>query len=185
MTEKILSMDEQYAPFSIIGIEQKGSEGYRLDLEIEVNHKKIDIGLKGIIDRIDKKEDVVRVLDYKTGKDERQISSIASFFDRDHEYRNKAAMQAFFYALLYYERYPETQEKIIPGLLNAKELFTDSFDVRLRLDKEPVSDFAFYASEYRHHLKMLLAEIFDPIIPFNQTQDIRKCKNCPYYTICW
>ena len=185
MTEKILGMDEQYAPFSIIGIEQKGSDGYQIDMEIEVDQKKVKVGLKGIIDRIDKKEDMVRVLDYKTGKDERQISSIASFFDRTHEYRNKAAMQAFFYAFLYYEKFPQTQEKIIPGLLNAKELFTDSFDVRLRLDKEPVSDFTFHAPEYRQHLKLLLAELFDPAIPFNQTHDVKKCQNCPYYSICW
>ena len=185
MAEKILSMDEQYAPFSIVGLEQKGSEGYTLNLEIEVNHKKIEVGLRGIIDRIDKKDEVVRVLDYKTGKDERQIYSIASLFDREDAYRNKAAMQALFYALLYYEKYPEGKEKIVPGLLNAKELFTDSFDVRLRFDKEPVADFAFYVAEYRQQLKATLTEIFDPTIPFNQTQDIHKCKNCPYFTICW
>ncbi len=185
MTEKILSMDEQYAPFSIIGLEQRGSEGYQLNLEIDANDEKIEIGLKGIIDRIDKKDEVVRVLDYKTGKDERHISSIASLFDRDDTYRNKAALQALFYALLYYEKFPEGEEKIVPGLLNAKELFTDKFDVRLRLDKEPLSDFAFYAAEYRQHLQFLLSEVFDKDIPFNQTQDTNKCKNCPYYTICW
>ncbi len=183
MVVKILDMDETYAPFEIVGLEQRG---YYLEASIRVNKQENHVvGLKGIIDRIDKKENEVRVLDYKTGKDEKHIPNIASLFDRADVKRNKAGMQAIFYGLLYREKFPDSAETITPGLLNAKELFKNDFDFYLKLDKKPLFSLDEYLPEFRQYLVQLLEEIFDSNIPLDQTTDIKKCKNCPYESICW
>ena len=39
--------------------------------------------------------------------------------------------------------------------------------------------------EFQRHLKMLLEEIFDPAIPFDQTKDLEFCKLCSYQHICY
>jgi hypothetical protein len=39
--------------------------------------------------------------------------------------------------------------------------------------------------EFEHHLKILLEELYNPSIPFDQTTDIEQCKFCPYQRICY
>ena len=115
-------MDAQYAPFEIVSLERETDEGYARLLSVPIGDSSVTVRLKGIIDRVDRKGNTVRVLDYKTGRDEKKINSIASLFDRDDKRRNKAAMQAMLYAFLYEPR-AIPDEKITPGLVNAKELF--------------------------------------------------------------
>lgn len=38
---------------------------------------------------------------------------------------------------------------------------------------------------FEEHLNKLFEEIFDPRTPFNQTEDIERCKYCPYASICY
>jgi hypothetical protein len=190
-SSKILESDKAYAPFEIKGLELDGKDGFRLELPVNYNGQTQHVGLKGIIDRIDLKNEQIRVIDYKTGKDRKEIESIASLFDRDNKNRNKAAMQTMFYGLLYREKFPDQPYRIMPGLYNSKELFADNFDIRLKLkipDKkgayEVIEDFSPYRDEFIAGLKGLLEEIFDPAVPFDQTGEVRKCGYCPYIGIC-
>ena len=182
MARQILKMDAQYAPFEIVSLERETDEGYaRL---LSVSDASVTVRLKGIIDRVDRKGDTVRVLDYKTGRDEKKINSIASLFDRDDKRRNKAAMQAMLYAFLYEPR-ATPDEKITPGLVNAKELFAEHFDPRLILGKHPIDDYQPYAAEFTQALTGLLSELYDPAVPFTQTEDLKKCDYCPFVRLCY
>ena len=185
MAHRIMEMDAEYAPFEIVSLEAGEGRGYGMVLPITVPHgERLPVALRGIIDRVDRKERVVRVLDYKTGRDEKRIKTIASLFDRDDPQRNKAAMQALFYALLYTEN-TTADEQVTPGLVNAKELFTHDFDVRLILDRKPLDDFREVKEEFVPHLVAVLEELFDPAIPFDQTTDERKCGYCPFVKLCY
>ena len=144
----------------------------------------IRVRLKGVIDRIDRKGDTVRVLDYKTGRDEKTIKSITSLFDRDDPQRNKAAMQALFYAMLFLP-HARADEKVTPGLVNAKELFGQQFDPRLIIDKHSIDDFRPYEEEFRKELLELVSELFNPEVPFSQTEDTKKCDYCPFAKLCY
>ncbi len=62
---KILEKDELACPFEIVGLEQK----YSYDIPINLSQKHVKVGLRGIIDRVDLKNGVIRIIDYKTGKD--------------------------------------------------------------------------------------------------------------------
>ena len=91
MINKILNIDKKYAPFKIIGLEVGTKEGFSIDVPLEVNGRNHVIGLKGKIDRIDLKEGVLRVIDYKTGKDEKTFETLDSLIDRENIKRNKTA----------------------------------------------------------------------------------------------
>lgn len=182
MANRILDLDAAYAPFEILGLEEKE---YYLDLSVpDIQGKPRTVPLRGIVDRIDRKGQTIRVLDYKTGRDEKQIKDIPSLFNRDEPQRNKAAMQAMFYALLYYEN-QNKQEQVVPGLINARNIFEDPFDPRFMLQKNTVNDFSIYESDFIQHLTGLLQELFDETVPFDQTDDESKCGFCPYASICY
>ncbi|MAJ52310.1 MAG: Inactivated superfamily I helicase, partial [Flammeovirgaceae bacterium] len=131
MINKILDIDEKYAPFKIIGLEVGTKEGFSVDLSLPVNGRKHVIGLKGKIDRIDLKGGVLRVIDYKTGKDEKTFETLNSLIDPENIKRNKTAFQIFFYSYLVQYGYKDSYERIEPSIFNSKQLFDDKFDWRL------------------------------------------------------
>ncbi len=184
MADRILDTDAQYAPFEVVSLEREADTGYLRLLPVPVGNASATVRLKGIINRVDRKGDTVRVVDYKTGRDEKKIGSIASLFDRDDKQRNKAAMQAMFYAFLYQPQ-AASDERIIPGLMNAKELFGDQFDLRLILDKHPIDDFRPFAPAFTQALTGLLSELYDPAVSFTQTNDLKKCNYCPFVRLCY
>ncbi|MDA1120480.1 MAG: PD-(D/E)XK nuclease family protein [Bacteroidetes bacterium] len=182
----ILDKDNAYASFDVIGLEAGEREGFSFELPIDLTTQ---VALKGIIDRIDLKDGIVRVIDYKTGKDEKNGEDIPSLFDRDDKKRNKAAMQVLYYAFMFHKRYPEMDYPIVPGIFNSRELFADEFDVKLKM----LADNGRYAqiwdarpllAEFESGLTDLLSEIFNPAIDFDQTEDVKKCRWCPYKGIC-
>lgn len=180
----ILKKDAAYAPFEILGVEV-GSEPDKLysDFSCTISGIEQKIRIGGKIDRVDKKDNVVRILDYKTGSDSKIIAGIPSLFDREHPKRNKAAFQTILYSLLYQAKYAAANT-IEPGLLNVKEMFSDTFNSRFMLDKEPLRNIDTISNEYQQHLQQLLQDIFSGEKQFEQTQDMMKCKYCAYASIC-
>ena len=183
---RILDVDHYSAPFEIIALEYNEQS-----LEIEISGpdgKSIEVGIKGVIDRIDRKDGKIRIIDYKTGKDLKQISELSKLFDREEKRRNKAAMQVMLYALMQSKVTPEAQ--VVPGLYNSKELFEGDFDCRIQMKPvgkykyQPLDDISEYEEEFMDHLKELLEEIWDPAVSFDQTDDWQKCQYCPYAGIC-
>ena len=110
--------------------------------------------LGGKIDRVDRKGDLVRVIDYKTGKDKLDFDSVASLFSRDGK-RNKAAFQTLLYALLYKTNAPRTSQKIVPGLINRMNLFDNDFKFGLKVGKNFVDDVDPLLTEFTGSLKIV------------------------------
>ena len=195
MSKAVLRWDETYAPFNIIALESQNMPGianaqakYQLDLPILINGEYQHIGLKGIIDRIDEKEGLVRILDYKTGRDDNAFASVESLFDRESKKRNKAAMQTILYAMLYIQAFPDTDKRIVPGLVNSKELFGTNYSPQLQIgeyrNKRAIADVREIADEFMGYLTDLVQEITDPEVDFDQTDNVEKCSYCPYIGIC-
>ncbi len=187
LTLEILKNDKAYAPFEIVGLELDD-----LSVDFPISDGKGKVKLKGIIDRVDRKGDLLRVMDYKSGADNKVFFGVDSLFDREHPKRNKAAMQTFYYGMLYLHQHPVAEEtRVLAGLYNSRELFNDNFQVELELKSEDqrgkgtlITDIRPYLANFAVGLRTVLEEIFDPSVPFNQTQDQKKCKNCPYNSIC-
>ncbi|MFZ6012623.1 MAG: PD-(D/E)XK nuclease family protein [Bacteroidota bacterium] len=178
---RIVEMDKKYAPFVMEALEQEG-----LTFSVPIAHAPHRAVLGGKIDRVDRKEDLLRIIDYKTGKDELDFDSVASLFARDGR-RNKAAFQTLLYALLYKSHavHGESRFRIIPGLINRMNLFDDSFTFGLKVGRQHVNDVEPLLPEFRQRLEELFNDLFDPAQPFDQTSDTEACKLCPYTSICY
>lgn len=178
---RILEIDKAYAPFVMEAVEQ-GGVLYR----IKINQSPGWAVVGGKIDRVDSKDGLLRIIDYKTGKDELDFESVISLFTRDGK-RNKAAFQTLIYALLYKTNMNPAalNTRVSPGLINRMNLFEENFEFGLKLAKAPVRDVKFLLPEFEEHLRTLLEEIFNPETVFDQTTVIQTCRICPYKNICY
>jgi hypothetical protein len=181
MAKYVLENDKAYAPFEIKMLEEKD---FKTSIAISQNGKHIHVALGGTIDRVDHKEGTVRVIDYKTGRDENSFSNIASLFDRDDSKRNKAAFQAMFYAWVYARKTTTPDQKLQPGLINRKEIFKKDFEYGLSMGDKLLQDVTFLLPEFEENLMKLLEELFNPQQPFDQTKEVKNCVYCEYKEIC-
>jgi hypothetical protein len=181
---RIVEMDEAYAPFTIEALEQEG-----LTFPLKLDRLPYEAVLGGKIDRVDRKGDTLRIIDYKTGKDELDFESISSLFSRDGK-RNKAAFQTLLYALMYVNSRPAIARptamgRVVPGLINRMNLFDEGFTFGLKLGKQTVDNVEDLFPEFVANLKALFEELYDPAQPFDQTANTDNCKFCPYSQICY
>ncbi|MEM7055718.1 MAG: PD-(D/E)XK nuclease family protein, partial [Bacteroidota bacterium] len=184
LVQKILEVDKAYAPFELIGLEVGRTE--LLGMDFELDHDRI-IGLRGTIDRIDRKEGTIRVLDYKTSIDEKKIEHIASLFDRHTHNRSKAAFQTLYYAWLF-KYQGASSHKILPGIINTRSIFKSKFDPRFSVKKAGkytyIEDITPYQAAFEAGLRSVLDELLAPATPFMQTENVAQCTVCPYRGIC-
>lgn len=183
--DEILKKDKSYTPFKMLALEDRQLT-YKIAVKAHGNPVAI---LGGSIDRADQKDNLVRVVDYKTGKDKLELESIESLFVHN-EKRNKAAFQTMMYALIFYKNNQRLFEqdssiRLLPGLFNRINLFDENFRFGLKIGKEYVNNAIPLLSEFEEKLKLLLEELFSPDIPFVQTTNPEACKICPYHTICY
>lgn len=175
---RIIEMDKLYAPFHIEALERRG-----MNVAVHLDKETVLIG--GSIDRADRKDDVIRVIDYKTGKDLTSFTDIPGLFDREGK-RNKAAFQTFVYTLVYHNNLPNTgtRFKLVPGLMNRKNLFNEDFRFGLQYGGDFLEDATPLLPGFEENLKQLLTEMFDPGVDFDQTTNPEVCQFCPYNRIC-
>lgn len=184
---QLLKVDESFSPFEIISLED--SKDYKANIPISLPAGKKVIGLKGIIDRVDRVGETIRLVDYKSGSDRKDFPDISSLFDRENKSRNRAAMQTMMYGLLYKDTYGGMiTAPLKPTVFNLKDIFNQDFNPYLmmgtRNKKEEINDYQEYEREFLDALNQCLTDIFHPDVPFDQTSDETKCQNCPYNAIC-
>lgn len=189
--ERILEVDAAYAPFTIVDLENDVAEGakpqmkYRTPLKFSVDGEEKHLFLGGIIDRVDAKDGVVRLVDYKTGKDETAFESIEKLLEEDGKKNNKAVLQTFLYSHMYRET---TQQLAVePALYVLRKMKDKTFDGRIKEKKHPVD--ATYLGHLLEELMPLLQvtlgeRLFNPKQPFMQTSEQGRCVYCPYNAIC-
>lgn len=175
---KVLERDSEYAPFELTMLEESFNESIVLK-----SGKKVRIG--GKIDRADIKEGRVRVIDYKTGKDDLGFENVESLFDGSGRH-NKAAFQTLLYSYVYSLRHGSPQERIQPGLMNRNNLFGVDFKFGFRIgrNKEPMDDVRGLLPEFGQRLSSMVEELFDPTVPFVQTTNEKSCQYCLYKALC-
>jgi len=177
--KEVLRKDKKNCPFKILETEQKHT------LAINVDGKKVYIG--GMIDRVDLTKEGVRIIDYKSGKADREFISIDDLFGDDHKKQNKAALQTFLYCMMYDSKYSPS-ENIVPGIYALKDIFKNDYTYKLiqkaNRKKEPVRDYRDFKDELNEGIKTLITEIHDSTKPFCQTEDDDVCKWCIYKELC-
>ena len=180
---KMLQTDIKRTPFRMIKQEEK----VKATIQFEANGKASEIRIGGIVDRLDTDGNTIRVVDYKTGKakDKGMFSSIAEFFDSKKSDKTKEIFQIFTYcyALKRQEGYADIKPELwfvrdtTPGYLPC---------VKHKADKvvDEVKSFNQWEEAFIEQLKVLISNIYNSNKPFNQTENKKKCENCPYNAIC-
>ena len=184
----IIKQDMNYAPFEVYYLE----EGYNIyaGIDISVNGAKQKVMLKGIFDRVDKVEDIIRIVDYKTGHVEKAFNDVSDLFNRDKNNRQKHLLQIFFYVLLYLSKNKDAIDNILPAIYDLRSVNRPGFTPYPRKKEKGTvqeitpGDFTEYFKSFKYNLAEVIEEIFDENVSFDQTTDKRKCEYCPYRTIC-
>lgn len=153
-----------------------------LELEQELNTE-ITIGetsvkLKGFADRIDEWNNVLRIVDYKTGK-----TGSVSLKDISLESLLKPEASKQFQLLMYawlYNRGKKTS-KIISGIYWLRNP-SDYFD-QLNVNKEPIISQE-HLQDFEIVLNDLVQEILSETIPFQMTHDKKRCQYCDFKNLC-
>ena len=171
---QLLKIDTSFAPFSIVSLEEKYKR------TIEINGRQIWVG--GTIDRLDQKDGITRVLDYKTGNvDSISFKEITELFQRDEKSPKKEVLQALIYSWGISDG--KQDSRVQPAIYSLRKLFDKSFDPEVKMDKQTV-DFREIEVDFESELKALVSEIYSPETFFTQTVYVEKCKYCPYKGIC-
>lgn len=93
----ILDHDMERAPFTIVSLEQK----VEAEISFPLHGKEVSIKIFGYIDRVDAKDGVIKIVDYKTGSDKLTFKDIPELFNTDGKYINKALVQTLLYTYVY------------------------------------------------------------------------------------
>ncbi len=172
---QVLKQDKRYAPFTYLQSEKE------IKAIIPIQNNRLNINVKGFIDRVDSKEGVLRILDYKSGAVKNRAKSLESAFDKTlGTKRSSFVLQTFFYCLLYKLENPNVKETLKPSLLYIKKAYDTSFDTDISIGEGrnsiKVDDYSVFEKEYNELLTKVLEEIFNKEIPFTG------CENeyCPY-----
>lgn len=182
--QAILKYDEKCAPITILRMEQKDV------VTLPLAGRNIRIG--GKIDRLDVSQGIVRVIDYKTGSnndnDKSSFTSIEELFEFSNEKRPGYIFQVMLYAYIT-DKLINKDIPIQPGLLFVRNSFKSAFEINIvqktgRGESVVVDDYRLYKEEVETGLNLLIADLYDPNVPFTQTENKNICINCAYNKIC-
>lgn len=187
-----LNHDESLGqPITILELENDNVE-FLLDVDIEVQGKTEQVRLKGIIDRVDHVGDTVRIVDYKTGKDDLHVeikkatnqSELGlemeiNYFE--HNKMNKAFVQTLYYTYIYEKIRKRTVTPNLYAIRNMKEkgtLFTFKPE-KIDLKVEGVT-LVEIKQAFEQFLKEKLTELFNPEIPFTHPAGAKVYLDSPF-----
>ena len=205
---KLLKIDQQLCPFSILAMEEEAKVYTQLSfttpsggalkggaLVSSAPTKQYNLTIGGIIDRLDVVTDKqtgkrrIRVVDYKTGnKPSSAIKSIEEVFDPKNiaSKHSNYFLQAILYSLIVSrsKEWNAANDPVSPALLFIKQAATNDYDPTLCIDKHPISDVTVYEEEFLTKLKETVADMYSPDAAFTPTDDRKKCELCPYRMLC-
>ena len=142
---KILKIDADIAPFEIISLE----DTYEIEIPLNINGFSEKVKLGGKIDRVDKLNDQIRIIDYKTGQDHLEFKNIEALFSKKKSERNTAVFQTLLYGK-FYNDLKNPGVAIIPGVYSVRKLFGDQFDFRIfhKESKSYINDYKSVSEEF-------------------------------------
>ena len=176
---KILSYDKSIAPFEYVGGELSAGR------QVVVNPD-ICVQLKGIIDRVDRVNGQLRIVDYKSGNiatnsGKLVMKSVEELFVRNkkHNANTNAVFQTMLYAYMFGD------ENAIPSIYVLRNFFGSTpFEPRITGSDKDFIRYGNFHEEFSQHLAALFGEIFNPSEPFNQTIYAENCRICDFKNIC-
>ena len=195
--QQVLKLDKKNAPFMIKGLELKVNK----DIYFQTNKETKKLLLHGYIDRLDecgndKQINEMRVIDYKTGSfKDKAPTNLDDVFTRTniHQKHSDYYLQAILYSGIIKndKEHNPNNLPVSPHLLFILQSSKDDYNSALYFDKKKedggktfLKDEPNLYPDFEEKLKEVLAEIYNPNIPFNITEDSKTCEYCPYLSLC-
>ena len=181
---RLLQIDTAHTPFTFVASEKEVSE----DMNVHTPKGDLKIRIGGTIDRMDRKDNTLRIVDYKTGGSPDCPPDIESLFVPGKQ-RSNYVFQTFLYSAIVCKKFRDVgkDEKVSPALLFINRAAAKDYTPNVQLgkkDPEVVENFAKFETEFREKLTELLETIFNPEITFNQTDNNDACTNCDFKELC-
>jgi hypothetical protein len=178
----LLEADLKMAPFDIVGLEFKNMAK---TVQLPLSGKKVSI--TGIIDRIDKKGNEVRIADYKTGDVNAVVTDLEQMFAWNRKKETNLPLQGFVYGMLF-EQNLQAGEQMKVELVSLRNMFDQQGKKQEKgivgikgSQNAPIQELI---PSFEAKLAESLEPLFDVSQAFFQTEDILKCTYCNYKNIC-
>lgn len=175
---QLLENDMQFAPFHLVSLEKEYSAYY----QVLSGEKTINIRIGGIIDRIDRTVDGLRIVDYKTGRNlQLDFKEWTQLVDRNYNPRRKEIFQTLIYSDIL--SHTENELSILPSIYKLDDLFNEEFVPNVIFKGEKLI-YQQVKQEFTSVFSEVLSEMFSIGNLYEQTKDSQKCSYCPYNKIC-
>ncbi|MBQ2779630.1 MAG: PD-(D/E)XK nuclease family protein [Bacteroidaceae bacterium] len=178
LLKRLVKMDISHTPFEYVGSEQD----IFFDYTVATTQGNIQLRIGGRIDRMDRKDGTLEIIDYKTGGKEERVNNLTQIFT--HETKNSGYV---FQTLLYCVAAIESKKatKASPSLIYIhRKDATNRNDYIVKIAGKPLYDTAPLCSEFKEHLHETLGGIFDEALPFTPTDKEERCTYCDFKRIC-
>jgi hypothetical protein len=189
--EQILKKEKEFiienGPFQFVAAEESIIEQWQITPKHKVNFR-LDIDRHDILN-----SGVHRFVDYKTGKDDPHISSIRTLFSPNDSFSNDACLQLLIYSAAYSD-IKQAKFDIQPSIYQLRSAFTDNGAFKkdaltLSTNNLPVvwtntGEAPAWQEEFRESFEAMIDEIFNPDVPFSQTDFIENCRYCKFVQMC-
>lgn len=172
----VLNFDKTKTPFTYIYSEKDFVH------TLPVANSDFSVSFKGIIDRVEEKDGVTSIIDYKSGADALDFKSIGDLFVYFDDKRPKNVFQTFYYSLFYLM---DNKDAVVsPNIYYIKNIFKRDFSTQVTESKEPVVDFNALKDEFETKLRQTIGDIYNPELPFSQCGNAKICQYCSFNEIC-
>ncbi len=190
LKKNLLDYDIKNSAFTVYATERK----IAMELPIEVNDESFVVKFEGRSDRIDTlNENMMRIIDYKTGKPHLEYRGIEGLFHGEANQRESNIINTLLYSMMLSREHggidvrPElyyvgsmVHEDYSPLFIEA----TESAEKKRGLDRKPLNSYFECAEDFESEVYSTIREMFDRRKPFVQCEDDKGCQYCDYRTIC-
>jgi ATP-dependent helicase/DNAse subunit B len=176
---RILETDKVAAPFTIFSIEKP----YTFRLTFKTDDGLHELMAGGNIDRVDIKDGIMRIVDYKTGITSDSIAGISDLFKDDRDKDPDAWLQTLFYCEAFLSQIPGAVVR--PSVYKLKLKPGEKVTDKLITGDEIVDFYSSVREEFLENLYSALSLIFSSREPFVMTtKQSAKCRYCPFRVLC-
>jgi ATP-dependent nuclease, subunit B len=176
----VMPYDAAHDSFAVTGIEEQ----IRYPFAFPAGERALEMKFAGIADRIDSLDDgTLRVVDYKTGAPHLEFDGLESLFTGAGKQRLSNILQTLLYSMMLHHTRDRDVE---PALYYVRNMNRTDYSPQLA-DKElgiQGPRYMLYRERFEQLVRTQLTELYDPVVPFRQCEDVETCKYCDFKVIC-
>jgi RecB family exonuclease len=192
LTQKFLDLEKK----EILKAKQNGEQltikGLEDDLSGSIQLNNTTFNLTGRVDRVDELGDVLRIIDYKTGKVEEGEVTFFNWDELSENNKKGKAFQLLMYAYLYLNKNPQyLDRKVIAGNFSFKNLkegliCVSKYKANKEGNKSNSKEEMLIDKKVLQEFQAQLIQILEKIQTedFRQVEDVKACKWCDYKLLC-